>query len=677
MKDDEELELLLGEIPHAIHHPYNFSNVHQYPHDHVSHQDGFDEMMSNDIGMKHDKGDNICMYNEDTLNHHKFACASPVSGFSLQSDGSSSSLFSVVHSTSDNVSPTSSLEELRPNLLNGSSKNHNVLSKDLEASDAPAKKLVNGSTIDEGGLSKNLSQMYINDHKEFVPVGLNCVPNHDQSVKEAVFQINPEKRVASANNMFGISNYGVSQSCIPKGLQNVDVDKDPAFCHNVNFGSHYSTTMSDLYGSPSTFVNHAMNPRVNGVEHAGQFYHMGFPLFEFPEALAGPLITDGAHYAKQNGMKPYERMGAFISPMVPHLIPPHNPQFKAENAFSFQPQVVTGKSQVPHAKVPQWKIDALTKGKSLVQGLNYTMGKSKEHHKVHNSIATFQGSCRQRHQDKRSFLEHRQRFQRMPEIGRNDKMHCSFTLPSKFNSLVEAQGYIYYIAKDQHGCRFLQRMFDEGTPRDVQIIFNEIITHVIELMINPFGNYLMQKLLEVCNEEQRMQILLKVTQEPGELVRISLNTHGTRVVQKLIETLKTKHQVSLVISALEPGFIALIKDLNGNHLKIPSVISKLVSQFEGSYVHLSKQKFSSHVVEKCLSMCGDKIQSTIIQELLCETHFEQLLQDPHANYVIQTAVRVTEGPLLDLLLDAIESHKTISRNSPYSKRIFSHKLLKK
>lgn len=38
------------------------------------------------------------------------------------------------------------------------------------------------------------------------------------------------------------------------------------------------------------------------------------------------------------------------------------------------------------------------------------------------------------------------------------------------------------------------------------------------------------------------------------------------MVQKVIETLKTKHEISLVISALEPGFLALVKDLNGNHV---------------------------------------------------------------------------------------------------------------
>lgn len=77
-------------------------------------------------------------------------------------------------------------------------------------------------------------------------------------------------------------------------------------------------------------------------------------------------------------------------------------------------------------------------------------------------------------------------------------------------------------------------------------------------------------------------------------------------------------------------------------LDIPSAISMLTSQFETNYVHLATQKFSSHVVEKCLSVLNDHARSTIIRELLSATHFEQLLQDPHANYVVQTALHVVE-----------------------------------
>jgi len=76
-------------------------------------------------------------------------------------------------------------------------------------------------------------------------------------------------------------------------------------------------------------------------------------------------------------------------------------------------------------------------------------------------------------------------------------------------------------------------------------------------------------------------------------------------------------------------------------MEIPSASSKLHSQFKGKYVHLSTQKFSSHVVEKCLMHIAES-RSRIVQELLSCPHFERLLPDPYANYVVQRALGVTK-----------------------------------
>ncbi|KAK7282811.1 hypothetical protein RIF29_11881 [Crotalaria pallida] len=330
----------------------------------------------------------------------------------------------------------------------------------------------------------------------------------------------------------------------------------------------------------------------------------------------------------------------------------------------------------------------------------------------------------------------------------------SLRLLLNFYSLAEVHDFIYNMAKDQSGCRFLQRMVDEGTYEDMRMVFEGIIDNVVELMMDPFGNYLVQKLLDVCSDDQRLQIVLMLTNEPGQLVRISLNTHGTRVVQKLIETLNSPQQISLVRSAIQPGFLDLIKDLNGNHviqrclqclscqdnefifdaavkfcvdiathrhgccvlqrcidhsvgkhrdkliteickhglflaqdpfgnyvvqhiieMEVPTASTKMNTQFKGNYVNLSTQKFSSHVVQRCLEHVADS-RSRIIREFLSAPHFEQLLQDPFANYVIQTALAVTKGSLHTSLVEAVRSYK-ILRTSPYCKGIFSGSLLKK
>ncbi|KAL6008148.1 hypothetical protein ACLOJK_033654 [Asimina triloba] len=155
----------------------------------------------------------------------------------------------------------------------------------------------------------------------------------------------------------------------------------------------------------------------------------------------------------------------------------------------------------------------------------------------------------------------------------------------KYNSVDEVIGKIYLMARDQYGCRFLQKKFAEGSPEDVQKIFVEIIGHIVELMTDPFGNYLVQKLLEVCNEDQRMQILHAVTRREDDIVNISCNMHGTRAIQKVIETIKTPEQISMVVSALKNGVVKLMKDANGNHVAQRCLSCLLPEHSKGSPVH--------------------------------------------------------------------------------------------
>jgi hypothetical protein len=96
----------------------------------------------------------------------------------------------------------------------------------------------------------------------------------------------------------------------------------------------------------------------------------------------------------------------------------------------------------------------------------------------------------------------------------------------KYNSVDEVVGELYLLAKDQNGCRFLQRIFTEGSQGDAQKVFDGVIEHIDELMVDPFGNYLVQKLLEECNEDQKMHMVYEITKRPDQLIKVSCNMHG-------------------------------------------------------------------------------------------------------------------------------------------------------
>ncbi|KAL8541336.1 hypothetical protein ACS0TY_002547 [Phlomoides rotata] len=95
-------------------------------------------------------------------------------------------------------------------------------------------------------------------------------------------------------------------------------------------------------------------------------------------------------------------------------------------------------------------------------------------------------------------------------------------------------------------------------------------------------------------------------------VDIAIHQHGCCVLRRCI-CHSTGELREKLIAEISANGLLLAQDAYGNYvvqfileLRIPSALSKLTYQFEGNYVNLSRQKFSSHVVEKCLAVCNNE-----------------------------------------------------------------------
>ncbi|KAJ9479916.1 Pumilio homology domain family member 4 [Pseudozyma hubeiensis] len=203
--------------------------------------------------------------------------------------------------------------------------------------------------------------------------------------------------------------------------------------------------------------------------------------------------------------------------------------------------------------------------------------------------------------------------------------------------LEDLQGDIFALCKDQHGCRFLQKKLEESNPAHRDMIFSETFTHFAELMTDPFGNYLCQKMLEYCTDEQRNLIVELVA---SELVTISLNMHGTRAVQKMIDFLSTPRQIHSIIVALSMNVVTLIKDLNGNH-----VVQKCLNRLGAEDNQFIYNAVAAHCVEVAthrhgccvLQRCIDHASEAQRVQLVAEITYNALtlVQDAFGNYVVQ------------------------------------------
>ncbi|MCO5562286.1 hypothetical protein L7F22_015911 [Adiantum nelumboides] len=218
--------------------------------------------------------------------------------------------------------------------------------------------------------------------------------------------------------------------------------------------------------------------------------------------------------------------------------------------------------------------------------------------------------------------------------------------------LEELQGEIFALCKDQHGCRYLQKKLEEGVPSYRDMIFAETFSHFAELMTDPFGNYLCQKMLEYCTDEQRNLIVESVA---PELVTISLNMHGTRAVQKTIDFLSTPRQISSIIVALSMSVVTLIKDLNGNHV-IQKCLNRLSSddnQFIYNAVAAHCVEVATHrhgccVLQRCVDHASDSQRIQLVSEITYNAL--TLVQDPFGNYVVQYILDLNDPRFSDAVI---------------------------
>ena len=70
------------------------------------------------------------------------------------------------------------------------------------------------------------------------------------------------------------------------------------------------------------------------------------------------------------------------------------------------------------------------------------------------------------------------------------------------------------------------------------------------------------------------------------------------------------------------------------NLRDPEVCTLVGKQLLGSLLVLSKEKFSSNVIEKCLESTNPEIRAQMVAEIMKANKFCPYLADQYSNYVI-------------------------------------------
>lgn len=199
----------------------------------------------------------------------------------------------------------------------------------------------------------------------------------------------------------------------------------------------------------------------------------------------------------------------------------------------------------------------------------------------------------------------------------------SVSIPSSDKSIVDCKGQIPALAKNQQGSKYLQRVLAKASPDVLEFIVVEAGDSLHELMVDSYGNYFCQKLLQSCSSKQRLYLLTKIS---PHIVNISCDKRGTHSMQSLIQLINMQEEEDTLEHALREHVISLSFDPNGTHVLQKVILTVKVAKldyiFEACFDKLLELSLDSNglcVVKKIIArFSGTPDKKALLVEKLSE-----------------------------------------------------------
>ena len=287
---------------------------------------------------------------------------------------------------------------------------------------------------------------------------------------------------------------------------------------------------------------------------------------------------------------------------------------------------------------------------------------------------------------------------------------------------------LYDIITDQYGNYVIQKFVDYCDKKQISILLKQLSlntknkknNNLYEISINNYGTRAVQKIIENLSDymtEEDISIILKFIK--GNVASMIKNINGNRVIQSIIENIKNKSLLSSIYKEMNENLLEIITTKSGccvfkiilNNITeedfnimtdiVLSNKEKLINDEYGNFiiqriikignikfnekifeyvkkniVAFSCQKFSSNVVEACISLGnGEKPRQDVINKLIEGNNINKLILDQYGNYIVQNALEKVKEKEFEIIIKHIKESVDNLKKTLHGRKIYD-KLLK-
>jgi hypothetical protein len=227
---------------------------------------------------------------------------------------------------------------------------------------------------------------------------------------------------------------------------------------------------------------------------------------------------------------------------------------------------------------------------------------------------------------------------------------------------------VFQLCKSQSGCRCIQDKISYDSTYANNVLYPYLIkasnNEMLELICDQFGNYMFQQLIDIFTYQNMSSFLSFIS---FHFFTIAYSTHGTRLIQKLIEYVsQNKSHSALVydflVSHLKNNIADIAMNENGNHIIQKSMLlfnsqlnNFIYEELYANFLQIATSKYGCCVMQKALIKSIDKQQQlNIIYLILQNTH--QLITNQFGNYLYQSLIFMNDDCIIVKICEIISNN---------------------
>ena len=183
-----------------------------------------------------------------------------------------------------------------------------------------------------------------------------------------------------------------------------------------------------------------------------------------------------------------------------------------------------------------------------------------------------------------------------------------------------------------------------GSKNEKKIIINGIKDSINELCYDTYGTHVLEKIIS-CFEEEFTGFIFDFVEK--NFLNLSNHINGICIVKKILSLTHKKDIHDKLKKIIKENAFNLIQHAYGNYVIQVIVenwdlneILEILSIFKNNYTILSKSKYSSNVVERCIEK-HQMILKEYINEICDNGRIAEIMKNNFGNYVIQKALKIS------------------------------------